>query len=146
MTDFWGIGKRMGLAKQVGEFAPFENLLIAILIFLKGVRYCRFRPLFHANGIDESNVHKPYKPKSHGLGNSQILPRDYERQADIELILREMAEQVAIRLRRAHKKACQVSISIGFSKLEGKRSLQAQMKIEPANNTRGINRTCHCTL
>ena len=91
---------------------------------------------FHANGIDESNVHKPYKPKSHGLGNSQILPRDYERQADIELILREMAEQVAIRLRRAHKKACQVSISIGFSKLEGKRSLQAQMKIEPANNTR----------
>ena len=50
---------------------------------------------FHANGIDESNVHKPYKPKSHGLGNSQILPRDYERQADIELILREMAEQVA---------------------------------------------------
>ncbi|MFQ9890941.1 MAG: DNA polymerase [Streptococcus sp.] len=91
---------------------------------------------FHANGIDESNVHKPYKPKSHGLGNSQILPRDYERQADIELILRERAEQVAIRLRRAHKKACQVSISIGFSKLEGKRSLQAQMKIEPANNTR----------
>ena len=91
---------------------------------------------FHANGIDESNVHKPYKTKSHGLGNSQILPRDYDRQADIELILKEIAEQVAIRLRRVHKKACQVSISIGFSKLESKRSLQAQMKIEPANNTR----------
>ena len=84
---------------------------------------------FHANGINESNVHKPYKTKSHGLGNSQILPRDYDRQADIELILKEIAEQVAIRLRRVHKKACQVSISIGFSKLEGKRSLQAQMKI-----------------
>ena len=91
---------------------------------------------FHANGIDESNVHKPYKTKSHGLGNSQILPRDYDRQADIELILKEIAEQVAIRLRRVHKKACQVSISIGFSKLESKRSLQAQMKIEPANNTK----------
>ena len=89
---------------------------------------------FHANGIDESNVHKPYKTKSHGLENSQILPRDYDRQADIELILKEIAEQVAIRLRRVHKKACQVSISIGFSKLESKRSLQAQMKIEPANN------------
>ena len=91
---------------------------------------------FHANGIDESNVHKPYKTKSHGLGNSQILPRDYDRQADIELILKEIAEQVAIRLRRVHKQACQVSISIGFSKIEGKRSLQAQMKIEPANNTK----------
>ena len=94
---------------------------------------------FHANGIDESNVHKPYKTKSHGLGNSQILPRDYDRQADIELILKEIAEQVAIRLRRVHKKACQVSISIGFSKLESKRSLQAQMKIEPANNPNVIS-------
>ena len=60
---------------------------------------------FHANGIDESNVHNPYKPKSHGLGNSQILPRDYVKRRDIEIILREMAEQVAIRLRRASKKA-----------------------------------------
>ena len=24
---------------------------------------------FHVNGIDESNVHNPYKPKSKGLGN-----------------------------------------------------------------------------
>ena len=52
------------------------------------------------------------------------------------MILKEIAEQVAIRLRRVHKKACQVSISIGFSKLEGKHSLQAHMKIEPANNTK----------
>lgn len=29
---------------------------------------------FHAHGIDESNVHKPYHVKSHALGNSQILP------------------------------------------------------------------------
>ena len=55
---------------------------------------------FHAHGIDESNVHKPYRPKSRGIGNSQILPYDYHLQADIELVFREMAEQVAIRLRR----------------------------------------------
>ena len=40
---------------------------------------------FHAHGIDESNVHKPYRPKSRGIGNSQILPYDYHLQADIEL-------------------------------------------------------------
>ena len=33
------------------------------------------REVKNANGIDESNVHKPYKPKSKGLGNSQVLPR-----------------------------------------------------------------------
>ena len=90
---------------------------------------------FHANGIDESNVHKPYKAKSHGLGNSQILPRDYVKQRDIEIILREMAEQVAIRLRRARKKTTVVSIHLGFSKQKQKRSIHTQMKVEPTNST-----------
>ena len=36
------------------------------------------------------------------LGDSQVLPKDYVKQVDIELFLREMADQVAIRLRRAH--------------------------------------------
>ncbi|MGZ7246624.1 DinB/UmuC family translesion DNA polymerase, partial [Streptococcus pyogenes] len=76
---------------------------------------------------------KPYKPKSNGLGNSQVLPRDYIRQTDIELVLREMAEQVAIRLRRAHKKTTRVSIGVSYSASEGKRPINAQMKIEPTN-------------
>lgn len=57
------------------------------------------------------------------LGNSQVLPRDYVKQVDIELILREMAEQVAIRLRRAGKKATVVSITLGYSKQENRRSI-----------------------
>ena len=61
----------------------------------------------------------------------RFLPRDYRKKADIELVFREMAEQVAIRLRRAHKKATNVSIYVGFSKQEKKRRIQAQMKIEP---------------
>ena len=32
-----------------------------------------------------------------GLGNSQVLHKDYYKQSDIELVLSEMAEQVAIR-------------------------------------------------
>ena len=64
-----------------------------------------------------------------------------ERQADIELI-QEMAEQVAIRLRRAHK-VCQVSISIGFSKLEGKRSTSTDEVLNLTNNTKGTNKSCH---
>ena len=69
------------------------------------------------------------------LGISQVLPKDYVKQVNIELILREM-EQVAIRLRRGHKKCCTVSISIGFSRNEMKRPIQIQMKVEPTNNTR----------
>jgi len=54
---------------------------------------------------------------------------------DIEIILREMAEQVAIRLRRSGKKTTLVSIYVGFSKQEVRSSIHTQMKVEPTNNT-----------
>ena len=101
----------------------------------KALGQAGLRLWFHANGIDESNVHRPYKAKSQGLGNSQILPRDYVKLRDIEIILREMAEQVAIRLRRAGKKTTLVSIYVGFSKQEVRPSIHTQMKVEPTNNT-----------
>lgn len=46
-----------------------------------------------------------------------------------------MAEQVAIRLRRRHKKTKLISIYIGFSKYEMKSSLHCQEAIEPSNQT-----------
>ena len=85
MTDFWGIGKRM--EKRLNKLGIFSIRELANSnpdTLKKELGIVGLDLFFHANGIDESNVHKPYKPKSHGLGNSQILPRDYERQADIE--------------------------------------------------------------
>ena len=90
---------------------------------------------FHANGIDESNVHRPYKAKSKGIGNSQVLPRDYVMTREIEIVLREMAEQVAIRLRKAKKKTTVVAIHLGYSRREHRSPISAQMKIDPTNNT-----------
>lgn len=137
LTDFWGIGSRMekrlnklGI-NSIRDLANFNPDILKKELGVVGVEL-----FFHANGIDESDVHKPYKAKSHGLGNSQVLPRDYVKQSEIELVLREMAEQVAIRMRRAHKKCCTVSIGVGYSRAEGKRPIQAQMKVEPTNNTR----------
>ncbi len=83
---------------------------------------------FYTNGVDESNVNDPYKPKSTGLANSQVLPRDYVKQRDIEIVLREMAEQVAIRLRRAGEKTSVVSIHVGYSKQENKKSINTQKR------------------
>lgn len=137
MTDFWGIGSRM--EKRLNKLGIYSIRELANCnpdILKKELGVVGVDLFFHANGIDESNVHHPYKPKSKGIGNSQVLPRDYVKQVDIELILREMAEQVAIRLRRSHKKCCTVSISIGFSRNELKRPIHAQMKVEPTNNTR----------
>lgn len=139
MTDFWGIGSRMEKRLNklgiftIRELANFNPDILKKELGIVGVDL-----FFYANGIDESNVHQPYKPKSKSISNSQVLPRDYRKKADIELVFREMAEQVAIRLRRAHKKATNVSIYVGFSKQEKKRRIQAQMKIEPSNNTKQL--------
>lgn len=134
LTDFWGIGSRtekrlrkLGIA-SIKELANSNPDLLKEEFGKVGVQLW-----FHANGVDESNIHTPYKPKSHGLGNSQILPRDYHNQREIEIALTEMAEKVALRLRNAHKKATIVSIHVSYSKLEMKRSIDAQMKIEPAS-------------
>nr|WP_281422232.1 hypothetical protein [Peptoniphilus ovalis] len=91
---------------------------------------------FHANGVDESKPSIPYKPKSKGLGNSQVLPRDYKSQYEIEIVLREIAEQVAIRIRRIKKKASVVAIYVGFSYGENKNSINARRTINPSQSTK----------
>lgn len=90
---------------------------------------------FHANGVDESKATQPYKGKSKGLGNSQVLPRDYSKKSEIEIVLKEIAEQVAIRIRRIRKKATVVSIYVGYSYKENKRSIHAQKTISPFQST-----------
>ena len=121
-----GIGRRMEKRLHTLGIFPSEELATSNPDQLQALGQAGLRLWFHANGIDESNVHKPYKAKSQGLGNSQILPRDYVKLRDIEIIFREMAEQVAIRLRRAGKKTTLVSIYVGFSKQEVRPSIHTQ--------------------
>ena len=136
LTDFWGIGKRTAkrlnrlgiysikdLANSNPDHLEREFGIIGIQLW------------FHANGVDESKVSIKYTPKNKGLGNSQVLPRDYHNQAEIELVLREIAEQVAIRIRRINKKARVVSIYIGFSYKEDIKSINVQKTIPPTNIT-----------
>ena len=139
MTDFWGIGHRtqkrlnkMGihsiydLAHASPEALKEEFGIIGLQLF------------FHANGVDESKAREKYQPKGRGIGNSQILPRDYYDQGEIELVLSEMAQQVAIRLRRAKKKTTCVSIQIAYAHQAEKSPLSAQMKIDPSQETQSL--------
>ncbi len=65
-------------------------------------------------GIDRSFLGQKYSPKSKSIGNSQVLNRDYTRRNEIEIVIKEMADQVATRLRRAGAKAEVVSLWIWF--------------------------------
>lgn len=50
-------------------------------------------------GIDRSQLCERPRVKSASLGNSQVLPRDYQTQTEIETVIKEIGEQVAAQLR-----------------------------------------------
>lgn len=137
LTDFWGIGSR--IEKRLNKLRIFSVRDLANANpdrLKKEFGIMGLQLWFHANGVDESKVTVPYIPKSKGLGNSQILPRDYTDQGQIELVLGEMAEQVATRIRRIDRRAGVVKIYVGFSYREDQRPINVQRTINPTNSTK----------
>lgn len=141
MTDFWGIGrgtekalKKLGI-HSIKELAHANPDLIKRKLGIVGLQQ-----FFHANGIDETNVHEKYKKKSESYSNSQILPRDYEKQGEIELVLKEMAEHLAIRLRKGKKLAGGLSLYVRSSFNSSMKMIKTSSKIEPTQSTSAIQR------
>ena len=81
----------------------------------------------------------PHKAEK-SFGNSQILPRDYARRDQIELVLKELTEQVAARLRKAHCQTECITVYVGYSKgqidREGRTGWRKQQTIPATNNTK----------
>lgn len=68
---------------------------------------------FHTNGIDRTDIAIPPEPtKEKSYGNSQVLPKDYTRREEVELVVKEMAEQVAIRIRQHNCKTGCVRLAV----------------------------------
>lgn len=135
LDDFWGIGSRMRRNLEQMGIDTIKDLANARPYDL----YHRFGVMglqlyHHANGIDRTKLQERYLPKNKHLGNSQVLPRDYERD-EMPLLVREMAEQVAIRLRRRHCLTGTVSLFIGYSSAADGKGFNRQMKIDPTDNT-----------
>lgn len=136
ITEFWGINRRtkkrlekLGI-HTIYDLAHTDPKILKEEFGVVGVQL-----FFHANGIDESNVKKPYHTKSRVIGNSQTLPRDYHDKDEIEIVIKEMAEQVGVRLRRDKKKTTCIFLYVGFAMTEDRKSIRSQVKIEPTNRT-----------
>lgn len=66
-------------------------------------------------GVDRSHLRDKYFPSAKSYGNSQVLPRDYRNQREIEVVIREIGEQVAARIRKRKLKTQVISLWIGYS-------------------------------
>lgn len=94
-------------------------------------------------GVDRTEITQRIVVKNASIGNSQVLPRDYQDQNEIETVIKEIGEQIASRL-RAHKKVVStISLSIGFSyatsETDGRSGFNIGLKIEPTNQQKVIN-------
>ena len=66
-------------------------------------------------GVDRSIIKEKYVPKSKSYSNSQVLNRDYYDQRQIEIVIREIGEQVTARIRAHNLRTAKIGLFIGFS-------------------------------
>lgn len=68
----------------------------------------------HANGIDNTDIRKKYVPKETSLSIGQVLFKDYSSE-DTKLIIREMADDLTLRLRDHEQMTQRLGLMIGYS-------------------------------
>lgn len=116
LTDVWSIAKRT--KKRLNRLGIHNMYELAHVnpFYLKQELGLIGEQLFAISwGIDRTNLSDELKPKNHSIGNSQVLPRDYFNQAEIETVIKEMGQQVASRLRHHHKQAGYISLTVTYS-------------------------------
>jgi DNA polymerase V len=113
--EMWGIASRMEhRLHQLGimtiqDLAQFpEHKLIA----LYGIMGKQLHD--HANGIDHSNIREKYQPKEPGISMGQVLYRDYSID-EVPVVIREMCDDLTLRLRLQGQLSSLVHLSIGYS-------------------------------
>ncbi|MHC5267685.1 Y-family DNA polymerase [Enterococcus sp. LJL98] len=139
LSDFWGIGSRMEKRLQekgirtVKELANYDPYSLKNSLGVIGAQLHA-----HANGIDRSQIGDNYQPTEKSISNSQILPKDYNNERDIQVIIKEMSDLVASRLRKLQAQTACVRLSIGYSKSESETGFSRQLKIAETNSTKLI--------
>lgn len=96
----------------------------------------------HAWGIDRANMTETYQPISKSIGNSQILKKDYIKINEIKIVIKEVAEQVATRLRVKNMQTGCVSLSIGYSKYSPETGFRRQLKVSPTDSSKMLVEYC----
>ena len=141
LTDVWSIGNRTAAHLKRLGINNMDDLAHTDPYWLKQEMGVIGTQLFAlAWGVDRSKLSQRIKVKEPSLGNSQVLPRDYRRQEEIEIVLRELANQVAARVRHHGKQAGKVSLSIGFAyAADDKRGgFSHTVKVPPTNSNSEI--------
>lgn len=139
LSDFWGIGSRtekklknMGI-KNIYELAQYDVYKLKNRLGVIGEQL-----FYHAHGVDRTRLSDTYKPKSTSFSRNQILNRDYYNKHDVEIVIREMTDENANRLRKHNLVTSLVKLSIGYSKGFERVGFNEQLKIEHTDSSKKL--------
>ncbi|AYW45249.1 Y-family DNA polymerase [Tetragenococcus koreensis] len=144
MTEFWGIGSRT--KKQlfkigINTIEQLANSDVDLLYYRFGI--IGEQLYHHANGVDRTILAEtPPVVKEKSYGNSQVLPKNYTDQREIEIVIGELAEQVAARIRRHGCLTSCVHLYIGAAYGEVDGGFSHQMKIPATNTSKELKAHC----
>lgn len=143
LTDFWGINKAMEKRlNQLGIYSIYDLAHYDFFHIRHPLGLIGQQLVAHAWGIDRANINETYKPVSKSIGNSQILKKDYTKINEIKIVIREVAEQVATRLRAKSFQTECVALSIGYSKYSESTGFRRQIKIDATDSSKEL--VMHC--
>ena len=133
ITKIWGISNGIGSHLDRLGIRSLEELSQADPYLLKrefGILGSQLHDL--ANGIDRTDIREKYVPKERNLSIGQTLMRDYDVKG-AKLVLREMVDDLCLRLRMAGYKARRVGLFVGYAN-EGGFSRQASFDYATDDN------------
>lgn len=89
-------------------------------------------------GVDRSIISEKFIPKTKSYSNSQVLNRDYYDKKELSIVIREIGEQVAARIRAHGLQAGNVHLYIGYSMICEDKGFAIQSKITPTNSNQKL--------
>lgn len=119
LSKIWGIGERLEARLNKMGIFTVRDLAFANRDFVHSkLGIIGDQLVEHANGNDEADIHEVYVPKETSLSIAQVLARDFSIK-EAPTIIREMCDDLCLRMRNENKMTEVVSLYIGYSKNQG---------------------------
>ena len=119
LSKIWGIShgyearlNALGI-ETVGQLANADKNLLKEKLGIMGEQLWE-----HANGIDNTDLREKYIPEDTSFSNGQVLMRDYSPE-EAKLILKEMNDDLAMRLRMHGKTTRRLGVAVHYTFSEG---------------------------
>lgn len=140
LEDVWGINKRTAKRLRKIGIHNMYDLAHSDPALLKKEFGVIGEQLFAMSwGVDRSVIRKKFLPENKSYGNSQVLTRNYYHQREIEVVIREIGEQTAARIRAHRMQTSRVSLMIRFAyEQTGRGGFNVQQKIMATNNNQEL--------